>query len=122
MGAFSARLVVPPPPPLVPVPDRGTVSEGLLALLATVRLAEAALAAVGLKVTLTVQEPPAAIELPQVFVSAKLPVVAIDETDAAELVGLETVTLCAALVVPVACEPKFSAVGVTVTPEFGYGG
>ena len=93
-----------------------------MALLATVRLAEAAPVAVGLKVTLTVQDAPAAIELPQVLVSANGAPAAIDETDAAELVGLETVTLCAALVVPTVCEPKFSAVGLTVTPEFGYGG
>ena len=78
--------------------------------------------AVGLNVTLTVHEPFAAIDEPQVLVCAKSPVAAIDETDAAEPVGLATVTVCAALVVPVATEPKFSALGVAVTPVAGYGG
>lgn len=69
------------------------------------------------KVTLTVQDAPAAIEVPHVLVWAKSPLVEIDETDAAELVGLETVS--APLVEPVTTEPKFSALGATDTPEFG---
>src|ERR1700761_5918956 len=227
MGAPAARLVLVPPPPLVPVPVRATVSEGLVALLATVRLADAPPAAVGVtvprpgpeppaaidvpqvlvcangapavtedtvaaalpvlvivtfcaavvdptaslpnatevgdadsvalpppelvpvpdrltalvtppavtvsvpvrlpvgvgaNVTLPVHEPPAAIDEPQVLVWLKSPVAAIDETDAAEPVGLGTVTVWALLLDPVATEPKFSAVGLTLTPEFGYGG
>ncbi len=50
-------------PGLVPVPESATVSEALVALLATVRFAEAAPAAVGVKVTLAVHDPPAAIEV-----------------------------------------------------------
>ena len=89
------------------------------ALLLMVRLPVLVPEAVGVNVTLTVQEPPAAMDDPQVFVCANGEPAEIDDTDAAELVGLETVTVCAALVVPVATEPKFSAVGLTVTPEFG---
>ena len=48
IGAFSARLVaVPPPPLLVPVPERATVSEALVALLATVSVPDALPVAVG---------------------------------------------------------------------------
>src|ERR1017187_2227722 len=82
------------PPELVPVPVR-------------------------LNCTLTGHEPFAAIEDPHVLVCAKSPLAEIDETDAAELVGLETVTVCAQLVEPVVTEPKFSALGATVTPELG---
>ncbi len=64
-------------------------------------------------------EPLAAIDEPQVLVWVKSPLTEIDETEAAELVGLETVTVCAALVVPVATEPKLSALGVAVTPVAG---
>src|ERR1039457_1381007 len=76
-------------------------------------------AAVGANFTLTVHEPFAAIDDPQVLVWVKSPLTEIDETDAAELVGLETVTVWAALVAPVATEPKLSALGVAVTPEAG---
>jgi hypothetical protein len=92
---------------------------GSVALLDSVTFPVAAPAVVGVNVTLTVQEPFAAIDDPHVLVCAKSPVAAIDETDAAELVGLETVTVCALLVEPTATEPKFSALGATVTPELG---
>ncbi len=71
---------------------------------------------------MTVQELLAAIDDPQLLVSAKGPLAVMDETEAAALVGLETVTLCAALVEPVTCGPKVSAVGLAVTPVTGYGG
>src|ERR1700691_3191065 len=102
-------------PGAVPVPESAAVSVTPPAL--TVRLPVWAPAVVGENVTLTVHEPFAAIDEPQLLVSAKPLLAEIDETEAAELVGLETVTACAALVVPVACEPKFSAVGATVTPD-----
>ena len=51
-----------------------------------------------MKVTLTVHEPPAGIDEPQSLVWPKGPETAIDETAAAEPVGLSTDTLCAALV------------------------
>lgn len=78
--------------------------------------------AVGLNVTCTLHEPFAGIELPQLLVWAKSPLVEIDDTDAAEPVGFDTVTVCAELVVPVVTEPKLSAPGEVVTPSFGYGG
>jgi hypothetical protein len=88
----------------------------------TVRLPVLVPVAVGENVTLTVQEPFAAIDEPQLLDWAKAPLVVMDETGAAALVGLETVTLCAALVVPVTCGLKFSAVGLALTPVTGYGG
>ena len=83
-------------PGAVPVPDRLTVLVTPPAL--TVSVPERLPVAVGGNVTLTVHEPFAAIDEPQVLVCEKSPVVAIDETDAAEPVGLDTVTVCAALV------------------------
>jgi hypothetical protein len=83
-------------PGAVPVPERVVVLVTPPAV--TVRVPLCAPAAVGVKVTLAVHEPPAAIEEPQLFVSAKGPVTAMDETAAAELVGLSTDTLCAELV------------------------
>ena len=107
-------------PGAVPVPDRLTVLVTPPALI--VRLPVALPVAVGENVTLTVHEPFAAIDDPQLLVWAKAPLVAMDETDAAALVGLATVTVCAALVVPVTCGPKVSAVGLAFTPVTGYGG
>src|SRR6185312_15991200 len=78
--------------------------------------------AVGEKVTFTVHEPPAAIDDPQLLVCANGPETEIEETEAAEPVGLATVTVCAELVVPVAWEPKLSADGLAVTEDGGYGG
>ena len=50
--------------------------------------------------TLTVQEPPAAIELPQVLVWLNGPLTLTEETETALLPGLDTVTVCAPLVEP----------------------
>src|ERR1700749_75583 len=110
MGAFRARLVLFPPP-LVPVPVSGTVSDGLVALLATVRLADAPPAAVGVNVTLTVHEPPAAIDVPQVLVWANGAPALIEEMLAAALPGLVTVTFWVAVVEPTASLPNATEVG-----------
>jgi hypothetical protein len=115
----EVSVALPPPEP-VPVPVRLTVLVIPPAL--TVSVPVRVPVAVGLNVTLTVQDAPAAIDDPQLLVWAKSPLLEIEETAAAEPVGLDTVTVCAGLAEPVATEPKFSAVGVTVTPEFGYGG
>ena len=104
-------------PGAVPVPVRLTVLVTPPAL--TVRVPVRAPVAVGANFTLTVHEPFAAIDEPQVLVWLKSPVAAMDETAAAEPVGLETVTVWAALVVPVTTEPKLSALGLAVTPEAG---
>ena len=55
---------------------------------------------------LTVQDPFAAMEVPQLLVCANGPVTPIDDTDAAVVLGLETVTVCALLVDPTAWFPK----------------
>ena len=75
------------------MPDSATVSGLLGALDATVRLPEAAPVTVGANATLTVHEPPAAIELPQVLVCVNGPLTASCETDTAVLFGLDTVTV-----------------------------
>ena len=107
-------------PGAVPVPERLTV----LVTPPAFTVSEPVLlpVAVGLKVTVTAQEPLAAMDDPQLLVCLKSPVTEMPETLAAALVGLETVTVWAALVPPVATEPKLSAVGCAVTPLGGYGG
>jgi hypothetical protein len=85
------------------VPESATDSGLLGALLATDNVPEADPAAVGANFTLTEHEPPAAIELPQVLVSENGPEALTEETEAAVVPGLLTVTVCAALV-----EPTFS--------------
>ena len=77
-------------PGAVPVPDRLTVLVTPPALMVT--LPVLAPAAVGEYVTLTVQELFAAIDEPQLLVSANGPLAVMDETAAAALVGLATVT------------------------------
>jgi len=55
---------------------------------------------VGLNVTLMLQFPPAAKELPQLFVWLKFPFAVIPLIVSATVPGLDSVTVCAALVVP----------------------
>src|SRR3954470_23792604 len=64
----------------VPVPVRATVSDGLLALLATVSEPVRVPVAVGLNETLAVHDAPAARVAPQVVVSAKSPPIVTPET------------------------------------------
>ena len=101
-GCPSARLVVA----VTPVPDRATVSGLPGALVATVSVPVWLPPLVGANVTLTVQVPPAAIELPQVLVWLNGPVTLTEETEAALLPGLDIVTVCAALVAPDATSPN----------------
>ena len=70
-GWFRARLVFTGP---APVPVSATVAGLFDALLAMVRLPVRVPDAVGVNVTLTVQEAPAAIDVPQAVVSEKSPV------------------------------------------------
>ena len=107
-------------PGAVPVPDRLTVLVTPPALIVT--LPVLAPAAVGEYVTLTVQELFAAIDEPQLLVSANGPLAVMDETVAAALVGLATVTVWAALVAPTTVGLNVSAVGLALTPVTGYGG
>jgi hypothetical protein len=82
------------------VPDRATVSGLFGALDATDRVPLAAPVAVGVNFTLTVQEPLAAMEVPQVLVWLNGPLALTEETEAAVLPGLDTVTVWAVLVDP----------------------
>jgi hypothetical protein len=121
LGKVSAPgFVLRTGPAAVPVPERLTVLVTPPAT--TVSEPERLPEADGVKVTLTEQLPFAAIDEPQLLVSAKSPVVEMEATDAAELVELVTATVCAPLVVPLTCEPKFSALGLVCTPFVGYGG
>ena len=70
VGRPAARLVGVVP---APVPDSATVVGLLVALLVTVRVPVRVPDAVGRKLTLTVQEAPAAMALPQVLVCGKSP-------------------------------------------------
>src|SRR3984957_12561143 len=107
-------------PGAVPVPDRLTVLVTPPALMGT--LPVLAPAAIGEYVTLTVQELFAAIDEPQLLVSAKGPLAVMDETGEAALVGLAAVTVWAALVLPTTVGLNVSAVGLALTPVTGYGG
>ena len=102
IGWFSARFVVE----VTPVPESETVSGLPGALLATVSEPGNGPPLVGANFTDTVQEPFAAIELPQVLVWLYGPVTEIEETEAALLPGLVMVTDWAALVLPDARSPK----------------
>ena len=110
-GRLRARLVTPP---VVPVPERLTVRVGLVALLFTVNVPVLAPAEVGLKVTLTVQEAPAAMELPQVLVWPNWLAAVMEETEAATLPVLAMVIACAGLVAPTLTDPKLWLVGEAV--------
>ena len=99
---------------LVPVPDSATVSGLLGALLLTDSVPVADPAAVGANDTLTVQEAPAASDVPQLFDSPNGPVTPIEDIDAALLPGLDTVTAWAELVDPTATLPNDTLVGDAV--------
>src|SRR5262245_41143105 len=72
-------------------------------------------AAVGVNVTLMLQVPEAATDAPQVFVSAKSPVVATLAIEIADDVPLVSVMPCAALVEPRPCEANVRLAGDRVT-------
>ena len=82
------------------MPDSATVSGLPGALLFTDSVPVAAPAAVGANDTLTVQEAPAASDVPQLFDSLNGPVTPIEDIDTALLPGFVTVTDCAELVEP----------------------
>ena len=88
------------------MPDSATVSGLPGALLFTESLPLADPAAVGANDTLTVQEAPAASDVPQLFDSPNGPVTPIEDIDTALLPGLDTVTDCAELVEPTAVLPN----------------
>lgn len=93
-------------PGVIPVPDSATASGLPGALLVTVRVPLAAPLLVGANLTLTVQELPTPMELPQDFVWLNVPLVVMDVTEAAVLPGLVTVTVCAALAELAATSPN----------------
>src|SRR4051794_27539506 len=102
-------------PGATPEPESGIVL--VMPDAVTVRLPVRAPVAVGVNLTLTVHEPPAAIEPPHVLVCAKSPVMATPVTGAAAVPELVIVTVWAALVDPVATAPKPSVVGLIEISE-----
>jgi hypothetical protein len=120
---LSARFVVVLP---TPVPVSATFSGLFVALLVTVRFPVYDCAAVGANVTDTVHEAPAAIDEPQVLVCANPDGTATDETAAAALPVLLTVTECALLSEPTVSLPNDTDDGLAdrvalcvVPPEAG---
>ena len=81
-------------------------------------------AAVGANVTLTVQEAPAASEVPQLFDSPNGPVMPIEDIETAVVPGLVTVTDWAELVEPTFSLPNDSLDGDAVSglPDAAGGG
>ena len=104
----------------VPVPVRLTVCglpEALSVMLKVpVRIPEA----VGVNVTLMVQLAPTATELPQVSVSVKSPLAEMLVIVRATLPVLDSVTVCAALVVPTVWPPNVTDVGETLAVGAGF--
>jgi hypothetical protein len=110
-------------PPVVPVPVSAAVC-GLLGLLsATLKVAVAAAAAVGVNVTLMVQAAPAARVVPQVVVSANkdadVPPMETAMAFKGEVVLLLRVTIFAGLVVLMDWLPKATVAGVRNMPVGG---
>jgi hypothetical protein len=105
-----------------PVPFSVTVCGEPLALSVIVSVPERPPAAVGVKVIEIVQAVPTATLAPQLLVSAKSPDAAIELSVSVAVPELESVTACAALVVPVVCDAKvrlaeeMAAVGVAASP------
>ncbi len=112
---LEGESVTEPPVVLPPVPVR--VATSLPADVAMVRVPLNVPVDVGLKTTLVVQLAPAGSVVPHPKVAmangadAPAPVTVI-----AELVPLVRTTFSGVLVVPTACEPKFTVVGETLTP------
>jgi len=100
-----------------PVPDRVTVCvDPVVALSVTVRIPESEPPAVGAKVTEIVQLAAAARLAPQVLVSWKLAVAAIELMVSAAVPLLVRVTVCAALVLPSLSALKVKALPDSVAP------
>jgi hypothetical protein len=102
-----------------PVPDSETVNVLFVALLETVSVPFCVPVAVGLKVTVAVQDAPAASEVPQVLVCVNWALVEIDEIDAAADPELEIVTFCVALEDPTTVDPYSSDVGLAASVAVG---
>jgi hypothetical protein len=110
-------------PPLVPVPVSAAVCGPLGSLSATLKVAVAAAAAVGVNVTLMVQAAPAARVVPQVVVSANndadVPPMETAMALKGEVVLLLRVTIFAGLVVLMDWLPKATVAGVRNIPVGG---
>ena len=87
-------------PGAVPLPERPMLVGPFGSLVETVSVPLRDPLAVGAKVTFTAQVAPAARLVPQLFVCAKSPLVAIEVIDADAVPVFFTVTACGALVVP----------------------
>ncbi len=111
MVAPAARLVVAD----TPVPDSVVPTGVVVVELAIARVPPWTPPAVGVKVTATVQEAPAARVAPQVLVWAYGPLTVIEVSVALPGPGLLTVTVFAAVVLPTATLPNASEPGLAET-------
>ena len=106
-----------------PVPLSATLVVVGLALCVKVSVPLAAPAALGAKLTLTAQLPPAATEPPLVqlrpVTANALLLVAKDDSDKAAPPVFDSVTVCAALVLPMVVEAKLSVVGAALAAAVG---
>ena len=101
-----------------PLPDRATAGAVVAASLTTCRLAVRAPVAPGAKVTLTVHDPPGATTAAQPLAAnsdAFAPVTVRPDTVSGPVPGLDTVTVCAAEVLPTAWSPKARLAGASTT-------
>jgi hypothetical protein len=99
-----------------PPPLKATVCGDPLALSVIVSVPMREPAAIGVKVTEIVQLVPVAKLGPHVLVSAKSPDAVMDVMVRAAVLELDSVTVCAALVVPSIWEAKVRLVGESITP------
>lgn len=104
-------LALSTPVPPCPVPLSAMLCGLPVALLVTVTLPVRAPLAVGLKVTLMVQNPPAPSPVPQLWVTPNSELAAMLAKVSAAVPELVSVTLCAALVLPIFCSAKVNALG-----------
>jgi hypothetical protein len=98
-----------------PVPVNNTVCGEPIALSVTLTVPVLLPAAVGVNVTESMQDPPPAMLVPQLWLTAKSPEAAIEVRFKTALPEFVSVTVCAELVVSVVCDAKVSAVGARVT-------
>jgi len=94
-----AAPMIGAPGTVCPVPASATRCGLPVAVLATLSVPDRAPAAIGVKVTFIVQEAPDATEAGQLFVTAKSPLVVMEEIAIDPAPGLVSVTVCGGLVV-----------------------
>src|SRR5437868_7040393 len=112
LAALPVKLMLPVLP--TPVPLRLAICAPFAALLVTVNVPVRAPAAVGANRTEIVQVPPLATDVPQLLVWEKSPLTTMLLIVSVPSPAFRSVTLCAALVVPIFSVPNARLLGVSV--------